>query len=304
MRPAITKLFFLLILALFFSSCKRDLVFGDITVNTERPIIEFSEPHGFISLAMDYTSSQVTVDITDIRFMIRSAVKAGATAKIAITSGVVTDYNAENGTSYTAVPVTKFSLESDQFSLSPSERSKTIRIRIKPSDVATGQNAIGLSIIEANGAEPSQVAGKLVIALSVKNKYDGKYHLKGHFTRTDIPAYNGPFETDVEMVTTGINSVAMFWPDGDDFYQPFANNGVLTAFTNVAPQVFFNATDQVASITNITGDPVAGPFMTPFPGANSRYVGGATPVIYLKYYYNTNPANRIFADTLIYTGSR
>jgi hypothetical protein len=140
--------------------------------------------------------------------------------------------------------------------------------------------------------------------ISVKNKYDGVYHLKGFYTRTDNPPYNGPYETDVEMVTTGPNSVAMYWPDFGDYYQPFSNNGTLTAFSNVAPEAFFNTNDQVTSINNITGDPVNGPFMTVYPGANSRYVNGTTPVIYLKYYYNTNPANRIFADTLIYTGPR
>lgn len=304
MRLAVIKLFSLLIMIVLISSCKKPLVFGEVAVNTERPIVEFSDPHGFKSISMDYFSGLVTLDITDIRFMIRSVTKQEATAKIALSTTAVNSYNVENGTNYTPVPVTKVSLEKDQFSLSPAERSKTVSIRINPSDIATGDNAIGITIAMVNGAEASQIAGTLVIALSVKNKYDGVYHLKGHFTRIDNPAINGPFETDVEMITTGINSVAMYWPDGGDFYQPFANNGSLTAFANVAPEVYFNTTDQVTNLVNITGDPVSGPFMTVFPGSNSRFVAAPNPVIYLKYYYNTNPANRIFADTLTYTGSR
>jgi hypothetical protein len=294
----------LLIGAMTLASCKQDKIFGDTVPNTERPIVEFSEPHGFTSIAVDYSTSFIELDLTDIRFMIRSYVKSNATAKVLITPEVVYDYNDENGASYNVVPTGLFTLIDQEFTLTPEERSKKVRIRIKPSDVATGQNAIGISIAEVQGGEVSRIAGTLVIAISVKNKYDGKYHLKGHFTRTDIPAYNGPFETDVEMITTGPNSVAMYWPDFGDYYQPFANNGALTAFSNVAPQVFFNGTDQVTSLVNITGDPAAGPFMTVYPGANSRYVPGITPVIYLKYYYNTSPTNRIFADTLLYTGAR
>ncbi|MBC7946674.1 MAG: DUF1735 domain-containing protein [Chitinophagaceae bacterium] len=304
MRRAANKLLPLLMLSVFMAGCKRDMVFGDITPNTDRPIVEFSEIHGFKSIAMDYTDQLIELDVTDIRYMIRSSVNTNATVKIMINSSLVADYNAENGTSYTAVPITKFSLVTDQFTLSPSDRSLPVKIRIKPSDVATGENAIGLTIVEVNGAEKSEVAGNLVIALSVKNKYDGKYHLRGHFTRTDLPAYNGPFEADVEMITSGINSVVMYYPDFAGVAQPFFNNGSPAGFSNVGPEVYFNAADQVSSIVNYTGDPVTGPFMTPFPGANSRFVGGATPVIYLKYYYNTNPANRIFADTLIYTGPR
>jgi hypothetical protein len=289
---------------LVISSCRRDYVYGVITPNTERVIVEFADAKNVHSLAMDYTLNVVTVDVADLQFMVRSAVKSDVTAKIVSNSDIVDDYNAANGTNYTSVPFNLFGYESTDITITPAERKKKIRIRIKPSDVATGEWAIGLAIATVSSGEVSQTASTVLITFSVKNKYDGKYHLKGHFTRIDLPAYNGPFETDVEMITTGPNSVAMYWPEFGDYYQPFSNAGTLTAFSNVAPEAFFNATDQVSSITNITGDPAAGPFMTPFPGANSRYAGGAAPVIYLKYYYNTNPANRIFADTLTYTGPR
>jgi len=299
-----TKILSLLMMAVAITGCKRDQVFGDIDVNTERQIIEFSDPHGFKSIAVDYQTDLIDLDVTDVRFMIRSYVESNATARVIIDPGIVYDYNDANGTNYAVVPTGVFGLENEEFTLGPNERSKPLRIRIRPSDIANGQNAIGLSIAEVVGGEVSRIAGNLVVAISVKNKYDGVYHLKGHFTRTDLPAYNGPFETEVEMITTGPNSVAMYWPEFGDYYQPFSNNGSLTAFSNVAPEIFFNSADQVVSLNNITGDPAAGPFMTPYPGANSRFEAGPPGVIYLKYYYNTVPTNRIFADTLTYIGAR
>ncbi len=290
---------------LLFSSCRRDFIYGDITPNTDRIIVEFVDAAEGHNIALDYTSNTVTFDAADIRFMVRSVVKSDVNVNIRSSTDIVVDYNAENGTSYTPVPFSMFGFETTEFTLSPTERKKKIRLKIKPSDIASGQWAIGLAISDVSSGEVSQIASKILIILSVKNKYDGVYHLKGFYTRTDNPPYNGPFETDVEMITTGPGSVAMFWPEFDDFYQPFSNNGSLTAFSNVAPEVFFNGSDQVSSINNYTGDPAAGPFMTPYSGANSRYeTSGATPVIYLKYYYNTSPSNRIFADTLIYTGPR
>jgi Domain of unknown function (DUF1735) len=286
------------------SSCKRDFIYGDITPNTDRVIVEFLDAKNVHSVAMNYASGVITVDVADVEFMVRSAVKSNATVKIVGDPTVVTDYNTANGTSYTPVPGGLFALKASEIELTPSERKKKVSILINPSNVATGQWAIGLSIISTNVGEVSQIANKVVITLSVKNKYDGVYHLKGFYTRTDNPAYNGPFETDVQMITTGPNSVAMYWDDAGDYAQPFSNSGTLVAFSNVAPEAFFNGSDQVSSINNITGDPAAGPFMTPYAGANSRYVPGATPVIYLKYYYNTIPTNRIFADTLTYTGPR
>lgn len=286
------------------SSCRRDYIYGDITPNTDRIIVEFTDAKDPVNAGLTYTTNPVTFDVTDLRFMVRSAVQSDVKVSIGANNSIVTDYNAANGTDYLPVPFSKFGFETTDYTLTPAERKKKVRLKINPVDVAVGQWAIGLEIKTVSAGEISQIANKVLVVISVKNKYDGVYHLKGFYTRTDNPPYNGPFETDVEMVTSGPNSVAMYWPDGGDFYQPFSNNGTLTAFSNVAPEAFFNANDQVSSITNYTGDPVNGPFMTPYPGANSRYVGGAAPVIYLKYYYNTNPNNRIFADTLIYTGPR
>lgn len=290
--------------ALALSSCKRDYIYGNITPNTDRVIVEFTDTKEAHNIAMDYSSSSITVDVAQLEFMVRSTVSSDATVKIKSNADVVDDYNTANGTSYSSVPFNLYSFETTDVVLTATERKKTVRIRIKPSDVAVGEWAIGLEIASTNVGEVSQIANKVVILLSVKNKYDGVYHLKGYYTRTDNPDLNGPFETDVEMITTGPNSVAMYWTDGGGYAQPFVAAGSLTGFSNVDPEVFFNAGDQVSSINNYTGDPTNGPFMTPYPGANSRFVSGATPVIYLKYYYNTNPNNRIFADTLIYTGPR
>jgi hypothetical protein len=286
------------------SSCRRDYIYGDITPNTDRVIVEFFDGKNAKDVAMDYATGVIKVDVAQLQFMVRSTVNSNATVKVVGDPTIVSDYNTANGTSYTPVPGGLFALDPSDIELTPSERKKNVSIRINPGNVATGEWAVGLKIVSTTQGEISQTSSRIVVVLHVKNKYDGKYHLKGFYTRTDNPAYNGPFETDIEMITTGPNSVAMYWPDFGDFYQPFSNAGSLTAFSNVAPEAFFNAGDQVTSINNFTGDPVAGPFMTPSPGANSRFVPGATPVIYLKYYYNTNPANRIFADTLIYTGSR
>ena len=289
---------------LMLSSCRRDFIYGDITPNTDRVIVEFANAKNIHSIAIDYTTGTITVDVADLQFMLRSSVQSDVLVKIRSNSDIVNAYNTANGTTYSSVPYNLFSFESTDIALSPAERKKKIRIRIKPGDVAVGQWALGLSIVSTSSGEVSQIAKEVLVTISVKNKYDGKYHLKGFYTRTDNLPLNGPFETDVEMITTGPNSVAMYWPDFGDYYQPFSNGGALTAFSNVAPEAFFNATDQVSSINNYTGDPATGPFMTPYPGTNNRYIGGATRVIYLKYYYNTNPANRIFADTLIYTGPR
>ncbi|MBL7744572.1 MAG: DUF1735 domain-containing protein [Chitinophagaceae bacterium] len=308
MRSVTSKLFFLLFAAAFLSSCKKNVVFGDVAINTFRPIVEFSEVSGFKSVAMDYTSNQVTVDITDIRYMIRSEVSKESAVKIVISTNVVNDYNTANGTNYTPVGVPLFSLENDQFTLSPSERSQPVRIRIKPSDVAIGENAIGISIFEVTNGEISQIAGKLVIALSVKNQYDGVYSLDGAFYHpTSSPGYD-PFTIEVEMHTTGPNSVKMYVPDFGGYYHPGLFGGVLNAFGSQEPEYTVNSVTNAVTVQNAF--PGAVTFYTMAPGFNSRY-DPATKTIYAKFGYNYSPGptfnpatNREWTDVLTYIGPR
>jgi hypothetical protein len=308
MKQVLTRLIAVLIMASLFSSCKKNVVFGDIEINTFRPIVEFSDVSGFKSVAMDYTTNEITVDITDLRFMIRSEVDKNATVKIALSTDVVNDYNAANGTNYTPVAVPLFSLENDQFTLSPSERNKPVRIRIKPSDVFTGENAIGMVISEVNGGEPSQIAGTLVIALSVKNQYDGRYLLEGAFYHPSVSPGYDPFTIEVEMHTTGPNSVKMYVPDFGGYYHPGLFGGVLDAFGAQEPEYTIDPATNAVTVQNAYSGAVT--FYTMAPGFNSRY-DPATKTIYAKFGYNYSPGpvfnpatNREWTDELTYLGPR
>ena len=308
MRIPATKLFFLLTAIVLFSSCKKSVVFGDVAINTFRPIVEFSDPYGFKMIAMDYTTSEITLDITDIRFMIRSEISLDAVAKISLSSTVVDDYNAANGTNYTAVTVPAFALENDQFTLTPGERSKRIRIRISPATVATGENAIGMVITDVTNGEPSQIAGKLVIALSVKNKYDGVYRLDGAFYHPSFsPGYDA-FTINVEMHTSGPNSVKIFMPEFDGFYHPGLFNGSFSAFSGQEPEYTVDPVTKNVTVQN--SFPGTATIYTMAAGFNSRF-DPATKKIYAKFGYNYGtgtvfvPAStREWTDELTYLGPR
>jgi hypothetical protein len=123
--------------------------------------------------------------------MVRSAVNQDVTVSLAASPDIVADYNAENGTNYSSVPFSTFGFEATDLVLSPTTRKQTVRLKIKPSDVAVGEWAIGLKIANVSSGEVSQTSSKLLIVLSVKNKYDGVYHLKGFYTRTDNLALHG-----------------------------------------------------------------------------------------------------------------
>jgi len=290
--------------AVVFYSCKKDDVFGDINENTKRPVVEFTDGAAGRNVNMEYSDQIVEIDLAELRFMTRSYITSNATVKLVDMPGVVYDYNDANGTSLQALSPANYALvPGNEVTLTPDQRKLMLRVKLRPSQIAQGSWAIGLAISSINGAEISGIKPTIVVRVAVKNKYDGVYRLKGHFTYSPTPSYTGSFDEEVEMITTGPSSVAMYWPFADGFYQPFSDGGSPAGFTNVGPEVVLGSSDQVTAVNNYTGG-AALPFNV-FPGSNSRYdESGSTPVIYVKYYFGASTSDRIFADTLIYIGPR
>lgn len=268
---------------LIFTSCKHDTVFGDIEPNTERPIVEFSDPHGFKVVAIDYSNSTIEVDITDIRFMVRTFVKNNATAKISINPGVVYDYNDNNGTDYTVIPASLYGFVEQEFTLTEAERSQKVKIRVKPSDIATGQNAIGISISEVTGGEVSRIAGTLVVPILVKNAYDGIYSISWtNFHPLNNPGYTGT-TSEVELHTTGPNSCKMYWPLASIYCLPAVLNGGLASFQFQEPEYTINSTTNAVTVQNVADG--ATTFYTMNSSFNSRY-DPANKTFYTKFGYS------------------
>jgi hypothetical protein len=286
--------------ALFLSSCLKDKNVEDRVYGmggiSDVKLVEFPESPDAVH-SLNYSTNDTTFRLLTVR--LNSAEPASQDIKVTL----VPNNTLVTAAGYHVAPASTYTLDNLTVTIPAGSREGHLTIKTKPSDMAMDTYAFGFSI--GSVSDPSVVLSEnyknLLVIVGVKNKYDGKYTLRGHFLRTDIAAYTGPFTTEMELHTSGATSVDMYWPDGHGYYQPFANNGALTAFSNVAPRITFNAADQVVSLYNITGGGT--PTMTLFPGYNSRY-DPATKTIYLKYYYNTSPTNRIFTDTLIYTGPR
>jgi hypothetical protein len=286
--------------ALFLTSCLKDKNIEDRLYGMEGTsdvkLVEFPQsPENVIGI--DYSTRDTTFTLLAVR--LNSAEPAKEDIKVTL----VPNPTLITAAGYTAPPASIYTLDNLTVTIPAGSREGYLKITTKASNLSAGHYAFGFSI--GSVSDPSYVISAnykdMLIPVIVKNKYDGSYTLKGHFLRTDIAAYTGPFTTIVELHTSGASSVDMYWPEAHGYYQPFANNGALTAFGNVGPRITFNAADKVESLYNVAGG--GAPTMTLFPGYDSRY-DPATKTIYLKYYYNTSPTNRIFTDTLVWRGPR
>ena len=131
----INALFLLFFSVLLVISCKKQDVFGDVELNTNRVIAEFTEGKIGGSVAMDYTTNEVEIDLTEVRLFIRSIVESGREVNVKFLPDptAVSDFNAENGTNYTPLPAAGYTIMTNELTFTETDRSEFVRIKIRPS---------------------------------------------------------------------------------------------------------------------------------------------------------------------------
>ena len=217
---------------------------------------------------------------------------------------VVSDYNTVHGTNYVPVSVTNPGIRVDLSQpviLKAGQRFASLPIQVNV--VKLGLNApsaLGLAIVNAEGATVSALQNKLVVAFIARNQWDGVYRLKGYFVHPTTSLVGGFDVNDIELRTSGANSVTMFWRSAGDYAHPVSNSGQLTYFTLQSPIYTINAANKVTAVDNYFTSQ-GGVVYSIDPAYNNRY-DPATKTIYAQYSYSSG--TRIYTDTLIYLGPR
>jgi hypothetical protein len=265
-----------------------------------------------IVYARDVNPTIDTFALIDLRRDVhgQSKLNEPLSVKLELHPTLISDYNAANGSNYIPLPASAYTILGDlnNITFAPGEFAKQIPIRIDKSQLnLANQYALGFKIsgVGAGGAISTDMRNVLY-SIGIKNAYDGRYRLRFAFYHpTASPNYDGAV-TDVELHTSGPNSVKIYMPSFGGYYHPILNGGALTAFASQEPNFTIGAGN---SVTVQNSFPGAVTFYSMAQGYNSRYEPG-TRTIYAKFGYNYsagafNPSTtREWTDTLIYLGPR
>lgn len=146
-----------------------------------------------------------------------------------------------------------------------------------------------VTIKDASGEVISKNFGSVMIKVAVRNKYDGKYTLKGYIFREGDPVLSGNFKGITKDLTSNGSSAVDFsqvWSSGA------AVGGIDGLTINVNP-----ATNKV------TMKSTANPTLVNDPAYDSRY-DPATKTFYISFKWGASPASRAATDTLTYVSPR
>lgn len=292
------------------TGCLKDKGFDDHTYGINSPE---TSPKGVglplaaspQSYGLDLTSNAQTVsDILVANILAGNAPSADVKVNLVLKPSLIASYNTANGTSAIEFPATLYSLSSSTITISAGKTLGDVKINI-PSTLTLDANktyALGFSISSVdNGYIIASNLKDLLILFNIKNKYDGIYNLRGYHNRTP---YTFPFNINVHMITTGPNSVALYYPPFGDYGQPIGTApGTVSWYgAAVSPNFGFDLTTNLATtITGMPGSAVTYSYATD-PGIVNKY-DPATKKMYLCWQYNGNPLRR-FYDTLSFISKR
>jgi hypothetical protein len=249
-----------------------------------------------------YTQSFDIVPTAEFKVQVSYSGAEVAPEDITVTLGLdpqaLTDYNDEQGTTYQFVSPNLYTVDSWVVTIPKGQRLGTATVTFKPSIFDPSKTyGFPVKILSTSLGQISSNFGTVIYAIGAKNKYDGVYQLRGFHNR---PGLDAPYNEEVYMITSGANSIYMFWPALGAPAHPL--NGGVTYYGSFTTNFYFDVATN--KLTNWDLKPYA-TTVTPSmgPATDSRY-DPATKKIYAQYYYNANPTQRGFTDTLTYLRSR
>jgi hypothetical protein len=199
-----------LLFAALLGSCLKEKYKVPVDDNTDRVTTEFTSARtGGNSVALEFGTAFVEVDLTELRIPPRAAMNKSVQVTIAENKALVTAAGFSN------LPPGAYSITSFEYNLTPTSRKLPVRIKVNPSSLVGGSYAIGLVIQQVSEGEISQNANEIVVEIKVKNDYEGEYHATG--VRV---LYAGP--------TTASGVASQFDIDDDKYLYTVDNNTVET----------------------------------------------------------------------------
>lgn len=253
----------------------------------------------FLLSAFDAVNADTTFDLIPVVLASPGVAKEDINVTLVANPTLIADYNTANGTDYMVPDPSIYTILNDGLvvKIPAGSRRGFLRVKINPSNFLGASYAFGFSIasIDKPGYVISGNLNNGIAAIGIKNKYDGRYELKGFHNR---PGYDAPYDEIVDMITDAQDKVYMFWV-GQGPYHPIA--GGTTAYGGLTIEFQFDQTTNALIGVDNTVTPGSPPF-TIGPATDSRY-DPVTKTIYAQYYYN-NSLQRVFTDTLYYISPR
>lgn len=266
----------------------------------------------FLVVSYDNSNADTTIDLIPVNLATHDAAPQDLHITLTPKQSLVDDYNTANGTAY-GDPSAFFTLaDGGVVTIPKGSYTGFLKIKFKPSDFLGADWAVGfqISAVQESGYTISGNLSSGVVAIAIKNKYDGNYNLRmklagwSAYGIADGDTYQWP--SAVSMITSGPASVTILTQETGPGQPGFTTDGGITSFGATAPQYIFDlATDKLIDVRNLAPDDGRGRAFQLNPAVTDSRYDAATKTIYAAYLMTQigRPNQEIY-DTLTYVGPR
>lgn len=321
------------------TSCLKDKGFdnGEYGINSDKTIDAVSLPQqgglpagqNITIVSLDATPPEEELDAVLIQLASKEPAKQDVKVTLTKDMSLVAMYNNANFTNYVELPSNTFQLlnpEGLTVTIPQGQNQAWLKIKVIKANFDFSQSyAIGFSIASATpGYTIASNYKSMILAIGVKNKFDGLWRMNGTLVDVANPALVAWPNAAIAFVTSGPTSVAMInrqtnvaaWFDQP--FHPISSAGAFSVYGGWAPVFTFNGTDNLVQVTN--NPAYGGPGPNPAnsrgsaidaSGINKYEILGGVKTIRAKYIMTQSsvvaapPHYRTFMDmTFTYVGPR
>ncbi|MBC7915141.1 MAG: DUF1735 domain-containing protein [Pyrinomonadaceae bacterium] len=239
-------------------------------------LVDFNAVKGTAALNISSTPTDFNVPVN---YRSTDAASKDIVVTMSVDQVTLDKYNAANGTSLELLPAAIYTLN-PKVTIPAGQRVVNLPIKISTSLIDPSKAyAIPLKMVSADGATVSGNFGTLVLAVAVKNMYDGKYAVTGTALRAGDPVLSGDFAVmEFSLLTTGANSVIM------------SKNAVWATGGGIGGIGPFEFTiDPVTNLVTVSDD--VNPAVVNNPAGTNSY-DPATKTLTVSVYWGNGPLHR------------
>jgi len=205
-----------IIISLLAAGCLKDDAFDNGSIQSTHTngatpqVIEIKltavDASNFLAYSIDNSDNDTILDLVPINLATADPAPQDLHVTVSLDSTLLDAYNTANGTDYTAPPSTLYTIVDPEVTIPKGSHTGYVQLKIKPSDFIGVDWALGFKItgVTEQGYTISQNLSTGIVAIVIKNEYDGVYNAVGHF---DHPVYAGDYNTEWTCLTSGATSI-------------------------------------------------------------------------------------------------
>ncbi|NII26682.1 DUF1735 domain-containing protein [Pseudoflavitalea sp. X16] len=189
-----------LLLSLGMVSCLKDEEFDDGRIqsvrNSSQPkmvevALSTSSANQFLVLSFDNSNLDTTFNLIPVNLSTAGPATEDLQVTLTQKNSLVTDYNTANGTDYKVPTAAMFTVvnASGMVTIPRGSNTAYLQVKIKPSAFLGDTWALGyeISAVDKSGYTISGNLKSGIVAIGVKNEFEGNYYATGYFQHPTVP---------------------------------------------------------------------------------------------------------------------